>query len=310
MLGVDVGGTFTDVVSVRDGRIEVTKVPSDADRPAAPVVEGAGGSALEGSEVFNHASTMGLNAVITRRLPKIGFLTTEGHRDMLDRGRVWRPLDGADRSELAALVRRRAPAARPALPPSRSRASGCSPTAASCCRWTRSRRAGSSSSRPLRGGGRRDLPPQLLRQPGARAAAARADHEALGDVAVSISSETSPLAKEYARASTTVIDVFMRLIFTEYAHEIDRGCATSASTASSTSPTAPQRCCRGRRRSSSRSGSSSPDLPRAPSRASASARQRAIATCSAATSAGRRRTSRSSSTGSRSSTTRSSSSTT
>ena len=37
---------------------------------------------------------MGLNAVITRRLPKIGFLTTEGHRDMLDRGRVWRPLDG------------------------------------------------------------------------------------------------------------------------------------------------------------------------------------------------------------------------
>ena len=29
MLGVDVGGTFTDVVAIRDGRIEVTKVPSD-----------------------------------------------------------------------------------------------------------------------------------------------------------------------------------------------------------------------------------------------------------------------------------------
>ena len=40
VLGVDVGGTFTDVVSVRDGRIEVTKVPSDAIRPAGPVVEG------------------------------------------------------------------------------------------------------------------------------------------------------------------------------------------------------------------------------------------------------------------------------
>ena len=37
-------------------------------------------------------------------------------------------------------------------------------------------------------------------------------------VAVSISSETSPLAKEYARASTTVVDVFMKLIFTGYAH--------------------------------------------------------------------------------------------
>ena len=46
-------------------------------------------------------------------------------------------------------------------------------------------------------------------------------HEELGDdVAVSISSETSPLAKEYARASTTVIDVFMKLIFTGYAHRL------------------------------------------------------------------------------------------
>jgi len=93
VLGVDVGGTFTDVVSVRDGRIEVTKVPSDPGRPAGPVVEGARRLGAEGHPVFNHASTMGLNAVITRRLPKIGFLTTEGHRDMLDRGRVWRPLD-------------------------------------------------------------------------------------------------------------------------------------------------------------------------------------------------------------------------
>src|SRR4249919_2275836 len=46
--------------------------------------------------------------------------------------------------------------------------------------------------------------------------------EVLGDVPVSISSETSPLAKEYARASTTVIDVFMKTIFTGYAQELDR----------------------------------------------------------------------------------------
>ena len=36
VLGVDVGGTFTDVVAFRDGRIEVTKVPSDRDDPARP----------------------------------------------------------------------------------------------------------------------------------------------------------------------------------------------------------------------------------------------------------------------------------
>ena len=91
MLGVDVGGTFTDVVSVRDGRIEVTKVPSSPGDPAASVIEGARRLGVEGQAVFNHASTMGLNAVITRDLPKIAFLTTEGHRDILDRGRIWRP---------------------------------------------------------------------------------------------------------------------------------------------------------------------------------------------------------------------------
>ncbi len=42
--------------------------------------------------VFNHASTHGLNAIITRALPKIGFLTTAGHRDILDIGRTWRPV--------------------------------------------------------------------------------------------------------------------------------------------------------------------------------------------------------------------------
>src|SRR5690242_16269343 len=94
MLGVDVGGTFTDVVSFRDGRIEVTKVPSELSDPARPAVEGARRLGVEGQGVFNHASTMGLNAVITRRLPKVAFLTTEGHRDMLTIGRAWRPLDG------------------------------------------------------------------------------------------------------------------------------------------------------------------------------------------------------------------------
>ena len=93
MLGVDIGGTFTDVVAVRDGRITVTKVPSEPADPARPVVEGSRRLGVEGSKVFNHASTAGLNAVITRRLPKVAFLTTEGFRDILVKGRLWRPLD-------------------------------------------------------------------------------------------------------------------------------------------------------------------------------------------------------------------------
>ena len=76
LLGVDVGGTFTDVVLVKDGTIHVTKVPSVPSDPQRAVIEGArrlgGSSAVQ----FNHASTKGLNAVLTRSLPKVGFLTT------------------------------------------------------------------------------------------------------------------------------------------------------------------------------------------------------------------------------------------
>ena len=221
MLGVDVGGTFTDVVAIRDGKVEVTKVPSDAERPASAVVAGARRLGVEGSAVFNHASTMGINAVITRRLPKIAFLTTEGFRDVLDRGRVWRPLDGQTDPGWR---RSFGDAARPLVP-----------------RYLRRgieerTLADGSVMKPLdEAQARRQL--AVLERCQVEGVAicllnayVNAAHEerlrelvrdVLGDVAMSISSETSPLAKEYARASTTVVDVFMKRIFTEYSHELD-----------------------------------------------------------------------------------------
>jgi N-methylhydantoinase A len=221
MLGVDVGGTFTDVVAIRDGRIEVTKVPSDADRPAGPVLEGARRLGVEGSSVFNHASTMGLNAVITRRLPKVAFLTTEGFRDVLDRGRVWRPLDGQTDP---AWRRSFGDAGRPLVP-------------RYLRRGVRERMlADGSELHELDEASAREQLDVLARcnvqgvaiclvnayvNPAHELRLRELVREALGDVAVSISSETSPLAKEYARASTTVIDVFMKLIFTGYARELD-----------------------------------------------------------------------------------------
>ena len=149
MLGVDVGGTFTDVVCVRDGTITVTKVPSDAGDPAAPVVEGARRLGTAGHEVFNHASTMGLNAVITRT-PAEGRLPDHRGPPRHARPRPHlAPAGVADRPVVAALVRRRGAAAGAALPAPRRSSSGCSPTAA--CYLPLDEAAGAHPARGARG---------------------------------------------------------------------------------------------------------------------------------------------------------------
>jgi N-methylhydantoinase A len=223
MIAVDVGGTFTDVVLIEDGEIKTAKVTTDPARAYVPVLEGAAELGVEGSAVFNHASTHGLNAVITRNLPKVGFLTTEGHRDILDQGRTWRPAEAL----LDPNWRRSfGDAARPLVP-----------------RYLRR----GIRERLLANGdvlfaldeeqARQEL--RVLGRCNVEGVAiclinAYVDHsheerlrelvaEELGDVACSISSEVSPLAKEYPRASTTVVDTFMKLIYSEYSEKLASG---------------------------------------------------------------------------------------
>src|SRR4051812_7423491 len=93
LVAVDVGGTFTDVVAIDGGEVSVSKVPTDVMANEVSVLRGAAEVGVGDARVFNVASTAGLNAIITRRLPKVAFLTTLGHRDMLDAGRVWRPYE-------------------------------------------------------------------------------------------------------------------------------------------------------------------------------------------------------------------------
>lgn len=225
MIAVDVGGTFTDVVALRDGKIETAKVSTDYGDVAAPVLEGAALLGVADSPVFNHASTHGLNAVITRRLPKIGFLATEGHRDILDMGRVWRPAEAI----LDPRWRRSfGDASRPLVP--------------------RYLRRGIRERITADGGVLFDLDEdqaraelEVLRRCGVVGVAIclinayvenrheerlrELVREVLGDVPCSISSEVSPLAKEYARASTTVVDALMKIIYSDYAATLEKGLA-------------------------------------------------------------------------------------
>jgi len=221
MLGVDVGGTFTDVVSVRDGRIEVAKVPSSATDPATPVLEGARHVGLEGAAVFNHASTMGLNAVITRSLPKIAFLATAGHRDILDRGRIWRP---PARQSDTSWRRPFGDAARPLVPRYLRRGVAERLLADGTVHLALDEEQARGELEVLKRCAVEGVAVCLLNayvDPVHERRLRELVHEVLGDVAVSLSSETSPLAKEYARASTTVVDVLMKLIFTGYGHGLD-----------------------------------------------------------------------------------------
>src|SRR5215207_5754000 len=223
MIGVDVGGTFTDVVLVRDGAITTVKVPTNVHETEQGVLEGVREAGVADSVLFNHASTAGLNAILTRRLPKVAFLTTQGHRDILDIGRTWRPLEALTDPSWR---RPFGDAARPLVPRYLRRGV-----------LERTLTDGSHLIELDEDQAREQL--AVLKRCEVQGVAicllnayVNDEHEQrlrelvreeLGDLACSVSAEVSPLAKEFARASTTVIDVFMKLIYGRYTDRLKEG---------------------------------------------------------------------------------------
>src|SRR3954453_19461149 len=225
MLAVDVGGTFTDVVALKDGKIETTKVSTDYGDVTVPVLQGAAAVGVDGAAVFNHASTHGLNAVITRRLPKIGFLSTEGHRDILDMGRVWRPaeaiLDPGWRRSFG-------DAARPLVPRYLRRGIRERILADGSVLFPLDEEQTRGELDVLRRCHVEGVAICLINaylNPAHEQRLRELVSEVLGDIPCSISAEVSPLAKEYARASTTVIDAQMKLIYANYTAKLETGLA-------------------------------------------------------------------------------------
>src|SRR5215471_4111789 len=84
-VGVEVGGTFTDLVAVEGGKLVVTKVPSTPRSPDVGAFEAltASGIDLSNIEDLGHGSTVATNAVLERKGAPVSFVATAGFRDLL-----------------------------------------------------------------------------------------------------------------------------------------------------------------------------------------------------------------------------------
>jgi N-methylhydantoinase A len=93
--GIDVGGTFTDLVLVDDasGRVQVAKVPTTVHNQAFGVVAAlqAAGADPKSLDAIVHGTTTTTNAMLERSIAKVGLITTRGFRDVLELGRRTRP---------------------------------------------------------------------------------------------------------------------------------------------------------------------------------------------------------------------------
>jgi len=94
-IGIDVGGTFTDLAAVDEtGRVVIAKCASTPRDQSEGLMEGLGLLAVEcgtdlagllkSTERIVHGTTVATNALLERKGAKVGLLTTEGHRDVIE----------------------------------------------------------------------------------------------------------------------------------------------------------------------------------------------------------------------------------
>lgn len=100
-IGVDIGGTFTDLVYWDDeaGRSVIHKLPSTPDDPARAGLHGVtalcekAGIELTDVDILVHGTTVATNILLERSGARVGLITTRGFRDILHIGRKNRPLN-------------------------------------------------------------------------------------------------------------------------------------------------------------------------------------------------------------------------
>jgi N-methylhydantoinase A len=205
---VDTGGTFTDLVLLKEGRVLRLKVPSTPADPSRAVLEGLARLLPAGAPfTLVHGSTVATNALLERRGARVVLLTNAGFEDVIEIGRQNRP-------QLYALVGERPP-----------------PLVAREDRYGVAGRLGpggeeieplderqlASTAGALAGIGARSIAIALLHSYAnpAHERSVAAAVAALG-VPVSVSSELVPEFREYERTSTTVVNAYVAPLMDAY----------------------------------------------------------------------------------------------
>ena len=216
-VGVEVGGTFTDLVAVEDGRVIVTKVPSTPRSPDVGAFDAltASGIDLARIEDLGHGSTVATNAVLERKGARVAFIATAGFRDLLFMQRH-------DRRNIYDLFY-----AKPAPPVRRQ----------DCFEAAERLRADGSVERALDEAHARTVLVPALKAGGYRAIAicllnayANPAHEqrlavliaeALPDVLVTCSHQVAREFREFERASTTLLSAYVQPVIDGYLHRFE-----------------------------------------------------------------------------------------
>lgn len=220
-IGVDIGGTFTDVVlwDMEGAATHNTKLLTTPDDPSRAVMDGIGrildqhGIAPGDVEAVIHGTTLVANALIERKGVKTGLITTRGFRDVLEIGREWRydlfdlaiemPIPIAERSVRAEITERVDADGRILTPIALDELDGIAEQFAAA--------------------GVHSIGVCLLhayRNPAHENAILERLATIAPDLSVSLSSVVSAEMGEYERSSTTVADAYVHPIFKRYVERL------------------------------------------------------------------------------------------
>jgi N-methylhydantoinase A len=209
ILGVDVGGTFTDAVLVEGGRVRTAKVPT-AERQEESVLAAARAVGAGAPERFTHGTTVATNALLERKGARTALVATEGFEHVLH----------LRRQNRAHLYRLCAEHPEPLVPLER-------------CVGVRERVGPEGVVEPLELGSLPDLDAEAVavcllfsfREPAHERSVAEEVRRRLPRAHVVASHEVAPEFREYERASTTAVDAYLGPVLAGYLNALARACA-------------------------------------------------------------------------------------